>query len=77
MRLLLTLLRMLMQIRLHGRGRLGLRIEMIDMLLVVPIYFKEMEPMTDHVGKAGDPKYYPRATDEVTVYYKGSYIIWE
>ena len=37
------------------------------------IYYKEMEPMTDHVVKAGNPKY----TDYVKVYYKGTNILGE
>ena len=52
-----------------GRGGLE-RIEM----LTAPgnyIYYKEMEPMTDHVVKAGNPKY----TDYVKVYYKGTNIV--
>ena len=54
-----------------GRGGLE-RIEM----LTAPgnyIYYKEMEPMTDHVVKAGNPKY----TDYVKVYYKGTNILGE
>ena len=37
------------------------------------IYYKEMEPMTDHVVKVGNPKY----TDYVKVYYKGTNILGE
>ena len=54
-----------------GRGGLE-RIEM----LTAPgnyIYYKEMEPMTDHVVKAGNPKY----TDYVKVYYKGTNMLGE
>ena len=38
----------------------------------VPIYFKKKTPVGDGVIQ----NIIPRATDEVTVYYKGSYIIW-
>ena len=38
----------------------------------VPIYFKKKTPVGDGVIQ----DIVPRATDEVTVYYKGSYIIW-
>ena len=54
-----------------GRGGLE-RIEM----LTAPgnyIYYKVMPSMTDHVVKAGSPKY----TDYVKVYYKGTNILGE
>lgn len=50
------------------------RLDSIHMIAYpgVPIYFKKKTP----VGDGGIQNIVPRATDEVTVYYKGSYIIW-